>query len=138
MNEETIRVHVVQYGDCANLTLRYRDPDTGRQVRKSSGTTNRREAQRPAAEWEAKLNLGLDQRSSKLTWDEFRLLYETEVLSSLANGTKEKASTVFNSIEHTLPVVANGKLKDLTAARISAWQTELRKAGRAESTIEWH
>lgn len=138
MNEEKIRVHVVQYGDCANLSLRYLDPDTEKQVRRSSGTTNRREAGRLAVEWEVKLNLGLEGRSSKLTWAEFRLRYETEVLSGLADRTGDKVATVFNAIERHLPVVASGRLKDLTAARISVLQTELRKAGRAESTIAGH
>ncbi len=30
---DPIKVHVVRYGDCSNLILRYRDPLTGRQVR---------------------------------------------------------------------------------------------------------
>lgn len=138
MSEEKIRVHVVQYRDCVNWTLRYKDPDTGKQVRKTSGTTNRREAGRLAAEWEAQLNMGLDGRSSKLTWSDFRLRYETEVLSGLADRTGDKVSNVFNAVERILPAVANGKLKDLTAARISKLQAELRQAGRAESTIEGH
>jgi site-specific recombinase XerC len=138
MSEEKIRVHVVAYGDCKNLILRYRDPSTGRQVRRSSGTTNRREARRLAAEWEAKLSLGLDEQASKLSWADFRLRYETEVLSGLADGTRGKVSTVFNTIERILPAVANGKLKDLSAAGISKLQAELRQTGRTESTIAGH
>ena len=39
MNVE-IRVDVVHYAECKNLILRYRDPLTGKHVRKTSGTAS--------------------------------------------------------------------------------------------------
>ena len=53
MSEE-IRVHVVQEKDRKNLTMRYRDPLTGRHVKKSAGTANRVKALKKAAQWEAR------------------------------------------------------------------------------------
>ena len=47
MNE--ITVHVVTYPDRDNLVMRYVDPMTGKQRRRSTKTTKRREAEKLAA-----------------------------------------------------------------------------------------
>jgi len=41
---DRIKVHVVKYRECKNLILRYKDPLTGKLVRKSSGTANTKDA----------------------------------------------------------------------------------------------
>jgi len=71
MSDE-IHVTVSSYGDGRNLMMVYRDPISGRKVARSSGTTNRREAERRAAVWQDELNSGRYQSPSKLTWAEFR------------------------------------------------------------------
>ena len=43
---DRIKVHVVRYRECKNLILRYRDPLTGRHVRKSSGTASKKDARK--------------------------------------------------------------------------------------------
>ena len=96
---------MVKYADCKNLILRYRDPLTGRHVRKSSGTASKAEARRLAHAWEADLNSGKDTRRYAITWEQFRLRYEDEVLPSLARRTAEKANGVFNVLEQILPQV---------------------------------
>ena len=118
-----------------NLILRYRDPVTGKQVRKSSETTNMKDARKAAARWEDELNSGKSRGRYATTWEQFTLRYEQEVLPSLAPRTAEKAGGVFNVIERTLPQVKNGLLRELTAERISVLQADLRKRGRAEATI---
>jgi len=135
---DRIRVHVVKYADCTNETLRYKDPMTGKQVRRSAGTTNKREARKLAAVWEAELNSGKSQATGNIRWEEFRIRYESEVVTGLAPRTGEKISAVFNVLETLVPQVANGKLRDLTPACLSRWQQELRSAGRSESTIAGH
>ena len=130
-----IHVHVVKYPDCTNLSLRYRDPATGRQVRKSSGTASKAEARRLAHAWEADLNAGRDQGRHATTWERFRERYEDEIVPSLADRTGGKISTVFNAVERILPTVAAGRLADLTPEALSRFQQELRAGGRAESTI---
>jgi len=133
-----IHVHLVKYVDCKNLILRYRDPLTGRHVRKSSGTASKAEARRLAHAWEADLNSGKDTRRYAITWEQFRLRYEDEVLPSLAPRTAEKAKGVFNVLEQILPQVQKGLLHDLTAERLSVLQADLRNRGRAEATIAGH
>ena len=56
--ENEIRVTVVKYPKCVNWMLRYVDPNTGRQVCKSSGTTIKKEALREASKWEVELAEG--------------------------------------------------------------------------------
>jgi integrase len=132
---DRIKVHVVRYRECKNLILRYRDPLTGKHVRKSSGTASIKDARKAATRWEDELNSGRDRRRYAVTWEQFRLRYESEVLLSLAPRTAKKADSVFNVLERIVPQVKNGLLRELTAERLSVLQAELRKAGRAESSI---
>ena len=118
-----------------NLILRYRDPLTGRHVRKSSGTANTKDARKAAARWEDELNSGKTRGRYAVTWEQFRLRYEQEVLPGLAPNTGEKAGVVFDFLESVLPQVKNGLLRELTSERVSILQAELRKRGRAEATI---
>ena len=133
MNE--ITVHVVKYPKRPNLVMRYVDPMTGKQKTKSAGTPRRREAEKVAAKWEAELREGRYNEPSKVTWADFREKYEDEVLSGLAENTYKKVIGVFNMIED---VLSPKRLYDLTAQRLSYWQSELRKGGRAEDTIKGH
>lgn len=132
---EQFRVHVVDYGKDRNLVARYADPMTGQQVTRSTGTRRRKEAERFAAKWEAELQDGRYKSPSKVGWAESRQRYEDEVLSGLADDTAAKVSGVFNAIEqHVNPQL----LGSLTAERISYYQSKLRDAGRAETTIKGH
>jgi integrase len=130
-----IKVQVVAYPDRKNLMMRYWYPQTGRQVARSTGTTKRREAERIAAKWEAELQEGRYQSPSKITWEEFRERYEHEVLSARAAQTERKTQGVLNSVEEIPRPV---RLRDLTSARLSYYQSRLRSMGRAEDTIAGH
>ncbi len=133
MNE--ICVNTVKYPDRENLVMRYTDPVTGRQKTKSSGTANRKEAERRAAKWEAELREGRYHAPSKITWSEFRERYESDVLASLARTTHRRVHGIFNSIER---ILNPRRLWDVTAERLSHYQRVLRDEGRSESTIGCH
>ena len=64
---EEIKVHVADYGAGRNLMLRYSDPVTGKQVAKSAGTRNMREAEREAGKWQAELGDGRYQKPSRVS-----------------------------------------------------------------------
>ena len=130
-----VHVHVVKYPDCKNLSIRYRDTATGKQIRKSSGTASKAEARRLAHAWEADLNAGRDQGRYATSWEQFRQRYEDEVVPGLADRTGHKIGTTFNLVEKFLPIVAGGKLADLGPEALSQFQQGLRAGGRAESTI---
>lgn len=137
MNVE-IRVHVVHYAECKNLILRYKDPLTGKYVRKSSGTASRKDARKLAGIWQSELNNGKARGRYAVTWEQFTQRYEQEVLPSLAPMTAKKSMGVFSVLESILPQVKNGLLRELTPERLSVWQADLRKRGRTEATISGH
>jgi integrase len=130
---EGICVKVVAYPDRKFLVLRFADPLTGRLKTKSAKTTNHKEAVKAAGKWEAELREGRYAPLSKLTWADFRKRYEDEVLAAAAIATDKKVSGVFNAVER---ILSPAKLRDLTAQRLSYFQSKLREAGRAEDTIK--
>lgn len=130
--EENIVVHVVELPDRRYLAMRYVDPITAKQVRRSTKTTNRREAEKVAAKWEAELREGRYQAPSRVLWQTFRERYEAEVLPSLAAKTVNKCDTVLDSVEKT---IGAARLADITATTISRWQSKLRERKLSESTI---
>jgi integrase len=132
---EEIRVHVVKYPDRDNLVMRYRDPFTGRQVQRSTGTTKKRDADKAAGKWEAELNEGRYKAQSRMTWEEFQEQYHDEKLASLAKATGEAADSSFN---HATRIIKPERLAELTTARLSEFQRLLRNEGMKETTIATH
>lgn len=143
MADDRIRVTVVDRGR-KYLYLRYRDPETGKTIEKSSGVPRgrRRDAERAAAKWEKELEddpaAVRTMRLRRITWREFRQRHETEQLASLATNTELEYVSTYNVLESILPAVRDGRLHDLTAGRISALQRELRARELAEATIKKH
>ena len=132
MNEEEIHVHIVKEKDRANYSMRYIDPMTGKVVKKSTGKAKRKDALMKAGEWENELREGRYSSPSKVTWEAFRRRYADEKLASLAPATKDRAENVFGLVEKILAPV---RLRDVTAEKISFWQSKLREGGRSEQTI---
>ncbi len=130
-----IKVQVVEYPDRKNLMMRYLDPVTGKQVCRSTGTTNRRDAERVAAKWEAELQEGRYQTPSKVSWDEFRQRYEDEKLSSLSDNTNEAASAAMNHFEN---IINPARLAAVDPTTLSRFQAELRKRKLVETSIATH
>lgn len=129
---EEIKVHVVKYPDRKNLVMRYRDPYSGRQVPRSTGTTNKRDADKAAGKWEAELREGRYRVQSRMTWAEFREKYEAEVLPGLAEGTGDCKGSVLNYVEST---INPQQLRELTTARLSVFVAKLREGGMKETTL---
>ena len=98
MSEE-IKVHVVKYPDRENLVMRYRDPHTGKQVQRSTGTSNKRDAERKAAKWEAELREGRYQKRCKMSWEDFRAYYSENALPGLAVASMSSYETTLNVFE---------------------------------------
>ena len=127
-----IKVVVVAYPDRKNLMMRHCDPMTGRTVARTTGTTKRREAERVAAKWEAELQAGRPQPGRAISWKAFRERYEREVLPSLSSSTERMVGTVFNAVE---AILRPKRLQDITAERVSYFQSQLRDGTRGEATI---
>ena len=112
--------------------IRFVDLETGKTRQKSTGTTRKKEAERQLGELRADLMNHRYQPTSNISWPEFRRRYEDEVVSSLARKTACKIATVFNHVE---AILNPNKLRDLTAERLSRFQSKLRENGIAEISI---
>ncbi len=135
MSDE-IRVYVVQRGDRDNLVMRYRDPVSNKVAEeRSTGTPDRKEAWKRAGDWQAELNDGRYCRNSRITWDDFRLRYEEEKLSTLAENTQAAAGSAMNHLERVLDPE---RLSSLTSEAMSRFQARLRREGMKQSTIAVH
>jgi integrase len=135
MSDREIRVKVCKYADRRHLLMQYVDPITNKVKSRSTGTNNRRDAERAAAKWEAELQEGRYQPPSRMLWEEFRQRYEDEKLSSLSENTREATDAAFNHLE---ALVNPQRLSALTAEHLSRFQAELRKTGIKETSIATH
>ena len=84
---EEIKVHVVKYKDRDNFAMKYTDPMTGKNVRRSTGTHKRREAEKITAMWEAELQEGRYQKRNRMSWDKFFELFELDGTGGLKPRT---------------------------------------------------
>jgi len=134
MSDE-IRVKVNSYGPGRPLSLVYIDPVSGRKKAKSSGTTDWREAERLAGELEKELRSGRYAPPSKVTWGQFVERYTQEKLSALRPKSR---SSALESLGKLNRLFSPDKLAKATAALLSRFQAELRKAGAKETTNAHH
>lgn len=126
------RVWLARTGNSPFWVMRYIDPETGVTLQKSTGTTNKKEAERKLGAFRADLLNSRYAGPANATWQTFRDKYDSDVLSGLAKKTVQKTDTVLDALERT---VKPTRLGDLTASRISTFVSELRKGDRSESTI---
>jgi integrase len=112
--------------------MRFDNPATGEFEQRSTGTSNKKEAQRILGELRGELSNGRYQRDSTISWENFRQRYDTEVLAGLAKMTVKKADTTLDMVES---ILKPKKLAELTADRISTFIAKLRDGKRSETTI---
>ncbi|MSR60544.1 MAG: hypothetical protein EXS05_23365 [Planctomycetaceae bacterium] len=105
---------------------------TGKKKTQSAKTSNHREAEREASKLEDKLRAGSYRGKCRLTWTEFWDRYEDEHLARLAPKTGKKSRTIRSVL---MEILAPQRITDLTAARLSHFQSQLRKRGCTEQTI---
>jgi integrase len=132
MSESRVKVWIQRFKDRPNLVLQWIDPDTGARRSESSKTSDPDKAEQKRADKEYELNHGLHRERSKLTWEQFRELYETEELAGLSHGTQEKASAVFNIFER---IVTLNRLDRITERTVSKYVARLREMKRSVATI---
>ena len=134
MNDQ-IKVHVVRRKSQTNLFMRYRDPVSGRQVARSTGTSKKRDAERAAAKWEAELREGRYNKPSRVTWEEFRDQYNRDVLDGLKASTATTYDATLNVFERLRRPV---KLAEVTTSNLTAFVTDLRGQVSSPATIARH
>ena len=128
-----IVVWVVEFADRKFLQMQFVDPMTNRKKTKSTGTCDRREAERFAAKWEAELREGRYHEPLKITWQVFRERYESEVVSGFAKETDQKIHYILNTLEN---VIHPTRLRDVTSERLSHFQAKLRERKLSDNSIK--
>lgn len=127
-----ITVIVIKRPNSHNYYVRWTDPVTFRERRRSTKTRIKRDAERYALKLEKELNQGTHYDLCKISWQEFRTRYETEVVPGLAHRTSEKVSVVFNAVQQ---IVKPKLLLQVDSNAISKMVKHYRKKGLQEITI---
>lgn len=127
----SIMVHVARNGK-RNWQLYYTDPITERRIWRSARTTDRREAERAAARWEAELAAGAAPQTDRVTWSAFRDRFESEHLSGLADKTALAYRTALTAFESE---INPARLASVTSATLSQFAAQLRRRQIAETSI---
>jgi hypothetical protein len=73
--------------------LQWIDPETGQRKSKSAKTADAEDAETARADLEYELSHGKYQEASKLDWDRFRELFETEYAATLRTSSQEKLAS---------------------------------------------
>lgn len=132
---EDIKVHICRQKGRTNLAMRYVDPETGKQVWRTSGTANHTKALKAAAVWEAELREGRYSKRQRISWEDFRDRYDLDVLAGMKESTATTYSATLNVFERA---VSPQKLSDCTAAKLTAFVTALRKRHASPATVARH
>lgn len=126
-----IKVYANKYGR-TNYVLRWTDPITGRRMTQSAKTSSKAEAQKKAGALERELRDGKYAPPSKKLWDDFTFEYCDKVARKLKPRTRNHIDTVLKTVART---IKPKRVADITAPRLSAMESELRKEGKSEATI---
>ncbi len=126
-----VKVHVTKYKKEKNLVMRYVDPVSGKQIRRSTGTTNRSEASKIAGRWEDELNTGKFKPSEDLTWAEFRERFEDQAIRDMSDGYFSAFHSAFKRFEESTGIQL---LKDLPEV-FDSFDLSLRRSGLSSSTV---
>lgn len=115
-----------------HLLLRWNEPGTRIIRQKTSGTANRREAEKLAAQLEADLNAGRVFAVSRVGWADFRERVEDERFAFLAEGT---AGPIRSALNHVERLLRPKYLSDLTTQALSAAFAKLQDEGLKPATL---
>ncbi len=124
MPEKRVTVWVQQFKDRKNLMLQWVDPLTRRRRSESAETADPEEAERKRADKEYELNHGLHAEPSRMTWETFRELFETEYLSGARWNTRQGYGDTFDLFER---LCHPGKLASINERVVSAFVGAMRK-----------
>jgi integrase len=124
MTENRVTVYVLRPKDRTTLQLQWVDPDTGARKSKSARTDDDEKAEKARGDLEYQLNHGLYQESSKLDWQRFRELFETEDLAGLRDRTREKYNCVLDVFEQ---IVNPDKLRSVNERTLSLFVKGMRE-----------
>ena len=127
-----IRVHVIDRSRNKNLSMVYRCPRTRKKVERSTGTTNRRDAERAAARWEDELNSATPTGDGSLAWGHFCDLLDERHLTGLAANTRHD---YHGALDLLLKFCKPRQIRDVNSELLTEFVGCMRQAGREDETI---
>lgn len=116
------KVKVVAIQGRRHLAMRWTDPVTGAPRQRTAKTSNRRKAERKAADLERELRSGAFDGDT-IPFSDFRDRYWDECLPALARRTRDAARTAFN---HYQRLMKPRTLDDVTPATLATFAARLR------------
>jgi integrase len=117
------RVLIRLKNDRADLVLYYVDPDTGREVSRTAGTSDRGDAERAAALWEQELGI---YRGTGDGWKYFRDRFRDEHLANLSPKSQAIFRTALDSLQRVMnPHTVSG----ISPTMLSVYQSKLTEDG---------
>jgi integrase len=112
--------------------LQWVDPETGKRKTVSAGTADPKGVEEARAEREYELNHGRYVEPSRISWEEFRDLFEKEYAAGLRQRTQEKFTTVLDVFEQ---IVGPAKLRNITERTLSRFVQGMRERKRPNGKI---
>src|SRR5271169_4514280 len=88
MSEKRIKVWLQKFKDRPHLVMQWIDRDTGRRKSKSAETPDKDKAEEVRGDLESDLNNGRYAEASRMTWERFRELFETEFVAPKRLNTR--------------------------------------------------
>lgn len=143
------KVRIVAVGDRC-LQLRYRDPDSKKEIRIGTGTRDPVEAELVKRELESKLRLGIptkiavqDAVPDTLSWEEFRQRYSDHIAVALRSKSQIDAESRLDLCERILKPkqlreVASREALDRLQAQLLQGAASRFERPRSSSTVRYH
>lgn len=127
-----IKVYVSSDSSRSSLQLYYRDPATGKNVRKSAGTRRMAEAQRAASRLEEEINANR-QSFGGLNWEAFRVKFTDEHLVGKSRNTQSNFCHALNRFERDCGRPFD--IREITGTVLSSWQRKLTASGLSPASV---
>jgi len=129
---DRINVWIQRFSDRPILMLQWIDPDTGKRRSKSSKTTDEDAAEKKRLIHEHELNSGRYEDRSRMSWERFKELYQSEKLAMTGEKNQDKAVSAFAKFGEKITIKSIGQISERT---ISTFAKKLREDGLAAATI---
>jgi len=133
MVDRRINVWVQRFKDRSTLVLQWLDPETGRRKSRSTETGDQDKAEKARADLEYELNHGQYKEASRITWERFRELFETEYVAGGRLNTQRNYNATLDRFEK---ICSPRSLKAISERTISLFVAGLRKEpGQARGSV---
>jgi hypothetical protein len=140
-HSKRVVVWVQHFADRPYLMLQWHDPVTGKRKSRSAETCNPLDAERKRADLEYELNNGVYREASRMSWERFRGLFESEYVAGARLDTRRNYKATLDLFER---LCNPASLRSVSERTVSAFVAGMRKepgrrlgsVGMMESTIK--